>query len=180
LATVRETNPTSLLHVGCGLGHLVNVLGGTGLDTGEFVEAAQKRYPAGHFVVGSPLDKDLFPPATFSTVACFGPNLYYIKHKNLFFQTVAYWLKSGGVLVLEVCDAIQLARNRSVNFNYEVLQVGKHHYESVKHFGKVRKNKHTFYMESADTVEEIATSAGFKVLKRTQRAGQQLWVLQYF
>lgn len=180
MATVRETQPTAVLHVGCGLGHFAHFMGATGLDTEEFVEAAQKRYPTAHFKVGSPLDKDLFPPATFSTVACFGPHLYYVKYKHFFFQTVAYWLQSGGILVLEVSDAVQLGRNRSVNFNYKVTQVGKHHYESVKHFGRVRKNKHTFYMESADTVEQIATSAGFKVLKRTQRAGQQLWVLQYF
>jgi hypothetical protein len=180
LATVRETKPTSVLHVGCGLGHFTNFIGGTGLDTPEFVAAAKKKYPASTFVAGSPLDKDLFAPASFSTVACFAPNLYYIQHKEVFFQNAAYWLQSGGILVLEVCDAVQLGRNCSVNFNYKVTQVGKHHYESVRHLGRIRKNKHTFYLESADTVEQIATSIGFKVLKRTQRSGQQLWVLQYF
>ena len=152
------------LEVGCGLGHLVQRTGGTGLDkSAAMVQAAAERYPKkATFVVGDAQNAHLFPAERFTHMFCFGPTLLLMERKDLFFHSAKKWLEPGGTL----CVTVQFKpAERSLvpsNLHYRASWTDKTHWvETFQHNGAKFKAKHAFFHETEETVCSLAKRAGF-------------------
>lgn len=163
----RDAN-SETLEIGCGLGHLVNHTGGTGLDkSAAMVQAASERYPSAHFVVGDAQNADLFPVERFTHIFCFGPPLFLMERKDLFFHSAKKWLEPGGILCITVRAHTAERSLVPSNLNYRATWTDRTHWqETFQHNGEKFKVKHMFFPETEETVLRMAKRAGLTLQEK--------------
>ena len=114
---VRETllkkfkgGKITLLDIGCGLGHQVDLFNqykynAKGLDLSQqMINRAKINYPLLEFKTGDMLDRTLYEPKSFTHITCFFYSVYYIEDIHKLFEGVNSWLKTGGYFVLHLVD----------------------------------------------------------------------------
>lgn len=106
----KLTKKSSVLDIGCGTGHHVNLLTEKsnttlGIDISpEMIKKSQSNYPKCNFKVSNVLKTMEFSQGTFTHITCFYFTIYYIKDKEEFFKNCFYWLKPGGILVVHLVN----------------------------------------------------------------------------
>ena len=175
-------------HVGKLADNGLNVIG---IDISpSMIQKAKENYPQYHFLVGDVLNNNEFKSQSFTHILCLYFTIYYMEDKQRFFNHCYEWLKHGGYLIIHLVDpekfdpilpnATQLSvvsprkerrTNSKVHFNDFVYQMefdlpqGTNIAKIKENFkfndGKVRKQEHTLYMESQNTIINYAQESGF-------------------
>ena len=103
-------NTSLLLDVGSGIGHHVNDfsklgINAIGLDKSKsMVELASEKYPNLKFKNGDALSFMNFKHNQFTHITCLYFTIYYIQHKQQFFQNCYQWLRPGGYFILHLVN----------------------------------------------------------------------------
>jgi ubiquinone/menaquinone biosynthesis C-methylase UbiE len=106
----RPDEQSVVLDIGSGTGHHVSSLKAHGYDavgvdlSPSMVKKAQKTYPDLKFQVGDVLNAGTFHEESFTHITCFYFTLYYIQHKQVFFDNCMRWLTPGGFLAVHIVN----------------------------------------------------------------------------
>lgn len=155
----------SVLDVGCGTGHHVHELQKKGVDaigmdlSPSMIKYARK-YPY-TFLHGNALNMSFFPQESFQVILCMYFTIYYMKHKETFFQNARHWLVPGGYLVLHLSKTWNYGPTST--FKGSFLYQSTNRYELITKNGVQTKVEHKIYMESIDSIVQLAKRFGFTV-----------------
>lgn len=153
-----------VLDVGSGTGHHVHALESmgvtaVGLDASpSMVQYARKLYPH-TYLHGNVLNTSFFTQESFNHITCFYFTLYYIKHKEIFFQNARHWLSPNGYLVVHLSK--DWAYGPTSSFKGPSLYSTRT--ESITKDGVETRVEHKVYMESIDSIVSVAKTVGFTV-----------------
>jgi len=166
-----STNINSyILDIGSGTGHVVHELNHSGVQTiGIDQSRAMVQYSKKYkhrYIEGNALDMSSFHPESFTHISCFYYTLYYIKNKDQLFYNVYQWLTPGGLFIVHLTNKCDYGRPNINDKNYTYKRTIKENkvYETITHENKVRRNEHTFYMETVPFIVSIAQNTGFIVV----------------
>ena len=110
---INKTGPTSesrFLDIGSGIGHHVSKLGEQGynvigLDISEaMIKKSKEKFPSSEFILGDATSSLDFEYNSFTHILCMYFTVYYMKHKERFFNNAINWLMPGGYLILHLVD----------------------------------------------------------------------------
>ncbi len=155
-----------VLDVGSGTGHHVHALESMGISavgidqSPSMVLYARKLYPH-TYLHGNVLNTSFFPQESFNHVVCFYFTLYYIKHKEVFFQNARHWLSPEGYLVVHLSKDWSYGPTSS--FKGSFLYDSRFRTEFITKNGVETRVEHKVYMESIDTIVSLAKAEGFSV-----------------
>ena len=106
----KRANSKSIVDIGCGNGHHVNLLSKKGFDvsgidkSSSMVTKAKKKYPKQKFKVGDALESVQFEPSSKDAITCLYFTIYYIEDKKRFIDNCYNWLKPGGYFVVHLVN----------------------------------------------------------------------------
>jgi SAM-dependent methyltransferase len=109
-ATKMKPDNSTVLDIGCGNGHHVNLLSSQGINSvgldisPNMVERATMLYPNISVKQGDTLDNMIFNESSFSHILSLYFTLYYIKDKQRYFNNCYKWLKPGGYLAVHLVN----------------------------------------------------------------------------
>lgn len=162
-----------------------------GLDNSkDMITFSKKNYPHSKFIQGDMMDTLIFSPDTFTHICSFYFTIYYTRNKDLFFKNCYRWLKPGGYCIIHLVNSgmfdpmlnnpllyvspqryakTRLTQSKLVfdnmiyksNFEYKPEENLAIFHEKFIHNNKTRKNEHTLYMESLESIVQIAQQQGF-------------------
>lgn len=159
-----------ILDIGSGTGHHVDELNKKGINTiGIDQSTAMVHYSKknkNRYIEGNALDMSSFHDESFTHITCFYYTLYYIKNKDQLIYNVYKWLTPGGLFILHVTKKNTYGSNKIVNDKYIYKRNIKENkvYETITRGNKVRRNEHSFYMETIPFIVQIAQKQGFIVV----------------
>jgi SAM-dependent methyltransferase len=110
LKKYKGSGKVSVLDIGCGLGHQVDLFSQykydvRGLDISpSMIEKAKIKYPLLEFKVGDMSDRTLYEPTSLTHITCFFYSIYYVEDIHKLFESVNSWLKPGGFFVVHLVD----------------------------------------------------------------------------
>jgi SAM-dependent methyltransferase len=198
LKKYKGSGKVSVLDIGCGLGHQVDLFNQykyntKGLDISpSMIELAKIKYPLLEFKVGDMTDRTLYEPTSLTHVTCFFYSIYYVEDIHNLFEGVNSWLKPGGFFVVHLVDKRKFdpvlekssgliplynpqkhARKTKTklkfnDFDYEAdwkLEDKPVLFNEMFRFprDKVRKNRHTLFMQPMKKYVNTAEQTGFKL-----------------
>lgn len=106
----KKANNKSVVDVGCGKGHHVNLLNKKGFDasgidkSSSMITKAKKKYPNYKFKTGDALDSVNFEQSSVDAITCLYFTIYYMEDKKRFLDNCYNWLKPGGHLVVHLVN----------------------------------------------------------------------------
>ena len=106
----KKANSKSIVDIGCGSGHHVNLLSKKGFDvngidkSSSMITKAKKKYPKQKFKVGDALESVQFEPSSKDAITCLYFTIYYIEDKKRFIDNCYNWLKPGGYFVVHLVN----------------------------------------------------------------------------
>jgi len=169
--TRTTSSDSSILDIGCGTGQHVNELNKKGIKTiGIDQSAAMIQYCKKNkhkFIEGNALDMSAFHDESFTHITCFYYTLYYIKNKDQIIYNVYKWLAPGGLFIVHLSNKCKygIATNLiNSEYTYKKSIRDNKVYETITKGNKIRKNEHTFYMETIPFIVQLAQQKGFIVV----------------
>ena len=164
------SSESSVLDVGCGTGHHVDSfqqkgVNAIGMDLSpEMIVQAKKRYP--HiYIQGDAVNMSSFPSESFTHITCLYYTIYYMKHKERFFQNAHYWLTPGGYLAIHLAKKWEYGPTSKFSglIQHSSTHTSRVHRERIIKNGLEQRFEHKIFMESEEGIVDMATRAGFKI-----------------
>ena len=170
--TIVPTTSTDsyILDIGSGTGEHVHQLNEKGIKTiGIDQSAAMIKYSKKNnnkFIHGNVLDMSSFHEESFTHITCFYYTLYYIKNKDQFIYNVYKWLEPGGLFIVHLSKKCKYGINNIIDKDYTYKRTIRENkvYETITKGNKIRRNEHTFYMETIPFIVQLAQQKGFIVV----------------
>jgi SAM-dependent methyltransferase len=109
-ATKMKQGTSTVLDIGSGNGHHLELLRNKGIDTigleisPSMIQRANTLYPNINIKQGDVIDSNIFRQETFSHILTLYFTLYYIKDKQTYFNNCYKWLKPGGILAVHLVN----------------------------------------------------------------------------
>ena len=161
------TPDSHVLDVGCGTGHHVHALQQkapvVGMDlSSDMIAVAKKRYPH-TYMQGDALNTSTFSSESFTHITCLYFTVYYMKDKRRFCQNAYHWLTPGGYLCLHLSKEWAYGPNSFSELKYSSKHTSRVHRECITFQGKQSCFEHKIYMESEETIVDMAIQSGFSL-----------------
>ena len=164
------TEDSYVLDVGSGTGHYVHELNQRdvktiGIDQSNAMVKYSKKYNH-RYIEGNALDMSSFHPETYTHITCFYYTLYYIQNKDQLFYNIYQWLTPGGLFIVHLANKCNYGKPKITDANYTYKRTIKENkvYETITRGNKIRRNEHTFYMETVPFIVKLVQNAGFIVV----------------
>ena len=159
-----------ILDIGSGTGHHVDELNKKGIYTigidqsSAMIEYSKKN--KNRYIEGNALDMSAFHDESFTHITCFYYTLYYIKNKDQLIYNVYKWLTPGGLFIVHLSKKPTYGTNKIVNTKYTYKRTIKENkvFETITRGNKIRRNEHSFYMETIPFIVQMAQRQGFIVV----------------
>jgi hypothetical protein len=122
----------------------------------------------------------------FTHILCFGNTIYEIPttDKFLFFKNCYYWLKTGGFLIIELCNSIPVYNNkinfknfkyiRKINNKKETVLITENFIDNKTNF--IRQNENTLYIDNIINILKITQSIGFSVYGKYEYSNKNSFI----
>ena len=189
-AAIRiPSSEVRILDSGCGTGtHYLDLSKSyqvVGLDiSAAMIRVAREKNPSGQFIVGDMKDRSLFERASFSHIISMYEATFYNREVTTIVANYRYWLRDGGVLMLETIDPEKLARSvnsdhppryrrQSEHMTKEAWwklpgtdDVAVYHEELRFRDGREVTKEHVLYLPKLSTFEHVASEQGFRLSEK--------------